>query len=131
MRRIFFFCLISGRTMSTDTDLVYIHRNSNSGVTAHITCFYCFSYRDIASGRQGQFARSWESFVPLSDRLQPPFWALEREKKLGRLRAGADLLPALGALLGVENFFAQADGFRGDLYEFVVGDELDGFFQRH
>src|ERR1700692_75917 len=42
---------------------------------------------------------------------------------------GADLLPALGALLRVENFLAQADGFGRDFDKFVVGDELDGLFE--
>jgi hypothetical protein len=44
-------------------------------------------------------------------------------------RVGADLLPAARAFLGVENFFAQADGFRRDLDELVVGDEFDGLLE--
>jgi hypothetical protein len=56
---------------------------------------------------------------------------------VGRASAGprsrfgvrADLLPALRALLGVENSLAHADGFRRDFDELVVGDELDGLFE--
>src|SRR5580658_10191903 len=34
-----------------------------------------------------------------------------------------------GTSVGLEDFFAQAKGFRGDLDHFVVGDELDGLFK--
>src|SRR5271163_3284340 len=47
------------------------------------------------------------------------------------VNAGADFLPALGALLGIENFLTDADQFQSDLDVFIVGDELDGFFQSH
>src|SRR5438067_2304220 len=47
----------------------------------------------------------------------------------GGFGAGANLLPALGALLGVENFFAQAERFGCDFDVFVVGDVLDGLFE--
>src|SRR5208282_2398773 len=49
----------------------------------------------------------------------------------GCVDAGADFLPALGALLGVEDFLAKADRFRSDFDVFVVGNELDGFLKRH
>ncbi len=45
------------------------------------------------------------------------------------LHAGADFLPTLGTLLGVQNFLAQAYGFRRDFDEFVIGDKFDGFFE--
>src|SRR6202030_1646717 len=48
-----------------------------------------------------------------------------------RFGAGLDFLPALGALLGVENFFAETDRFRRHFDVFIVGDEFDGFFKRH
>src|ERR1700756_4341926 len=40
---------------------------------------------------------------------------------LGSFGVGADLLPAFGAFLCVENFLAQADGFRRDFDKLVVG----------
>src|SRR6266576_3435647 len=42
---------------------------------------------------------------------------------------GADLLPAARALLWIENFFAETDGFRRDLDELVVRDEFDGLLE--
>jgi hypothetical protein len=36
------------------------------------------------------------------------------------------LCVAFGAFVGLEDFFAQAEGFWGYLYELVFGDELDG-----
>ena len=43
--------------------------------------------------------------------------------------AGADFLPAAGAAVGLQDFFAEADGFGGDFHEFVVGDEFDGLLE--
>ena len=43
--------------------------------------------------------------------------------------AGADFLPAAGAAVGLQNFFAEADGFWSDFHEFVVGDEFDRLLQ--
>src|ERR1700685_4590889 len=48
---------------------------------------------------------------------------------LRRFQAGADFLPAARALVGLQNFLAQADGFRSDLDELIVGDEFDGLLQ--
>ena len=39
------------------------------------------------------------------------------------------MLPAAGAALGVEDFFAEADGLGRDFDEFVVGDEFDSGFE--
>jgi hypothetical protein len=50
---------------------------------------------------------------------------------LGSFGAGADFLPALGALFRVEDFLAQPDGLRCDLNELVIGNEFDGLFKRH
>jgi len=43
--------------------------------------------------------------------------------------AGADFLPAAGAAVCLQNFFAEADRFGSDFYELVVGYELDGLFE--
>ena len=42
---------------------------------------------------------------------------------------GADFLPAAGAAIGLQHFFAEAYGFGGDFDEFVVGDEFDGLLE--
>ncbi len=47
----------------------------------------------------------------------------------GGFLAGADFLPAAGAAVGLQDFFAEADGLGGDFDEFVVGDEFDGLLQ--
>ncbi len=51
------------------------------------------------------------------------------ELLLAGFLAGADFLPAAGAAVGLQDFFAEADGFGGDFHEFVVGDEFDGLLQ--
>src|ERR1700682_1536524 len=43
--------------------------------------------------------------------------------------AGAGFLPAAGAAIGLQDFFAEADRFGGDFHEFVVGDEFDGLLE--
>src|SRR2546427_9944390 len=43
--------------------------------------------------------------------------------------AGADFLPAPRPLVRGEDFLPQANRFRRDLDEFVVGDEFDGLFE--
>src|SRR5882762_1061608 len=50
-------------------------------------------------------------------------------KTLPGFLAGADFLPAAGATVGLQDFFAEADGFGRDFHEFVVGDEFDGLLQ--
>src|SRR5581483_10766418 len=66
----------------------------------------------------------------------PGFVALWKKRRFpsGMTRRKAttillDGLVAAGAAVGLENFFAQAEGFGGDFYEFVVGDELDGLLE--
>ena len=48
---------------------------------------------------------------------------------IGGFLGGADFLPAAGALVVLQNFFAEADGFGSDFDELVVGDEFDGLLQ--
>src|SRR2546427_11377028 len=49
--------------------------------------------------------------------------------RLGGGLAGANFLPAAGALVGLENFLAQADGFRRDFHVLIVRDKLDGLLE--
>jgi len=56
-------------------------------------------------------------------------WLCHTGKCLARGLAGADFLPAAGAAVGLQDFFAEADGFGGDFHEFVVGYEFDGLLQ--
>src|SRR5229473_2971246 len=43
--------------------------------------------------------------------------------------AGADFLPAARALVGLQNFLAQANRFRRDFHELVVGNKFNGLFE--
>src|SRR5260370_37568757 len=43
--------------------------------------------------------------------------------------AGADFLPAAWALVGLQNFLAQANRFRRDFHELVVGNKFKGLFE--
>src|SRR2546427_1187674 len=43
--------------------------------------------------------------------------------------AGADFLPAARALVGLQDFLAQANGFRRDFHELVVGNKFDGLLE--
>ena len=47
----------------------------------------------------------------------------------GRCLAGADFLPAAGALVGLQNLLAQPDGLRRDLHVLVVGNKFDGLLE--
>src|SRR6266481_3893196 len=55
--------------------------------------------------------------------------AVPQEQALAGFLAGADFLPAAGAAVGLQDFFAEADGFGGDFDEFVIGDEFDGLLE--
>src|SRR5713226_7151526 len=43
--------------------------------------------------------------------------------------AGANFLPAARALVGLQNFLAESDGFRRDFHELVVGNEFDSLLE--
>src|SRR5229473_8182830 len=48
---------------------------------------------------------------------------------VGGSLAGADFLPAARAFVGLQYFFAQADGLRRDLHVLIVGDEFDSLLE--
>src|SRR5579875_940654 len=71
---------------------------------------------------------------PTNRNIQPEYW--EREALAARRGCsaagggGLAVLPEAGAALGVEDFFAEADGFGSDFDEFVFGDEFNGRLKR-
>src|SRR5436190_9769649 len=78
------------------------------------------------------YGRNWPRLLSIS-RPTPRAPEIQhhctRKELASGFLAGANFLPATGALIGLQNLFAQADGLRRDFHELIVSDEFDSLFE--